>query len=318
VYTPTRGIKKAVAAVALGSLAVLASACSSSSSSSTTTTAASAPTTTTTPPIPSTVIPPQPANSAIAATVPAAIHATGNLVVALDATYPPNEFIASDGTTIVGMDADLSTAIAQTMGLKPKLVNATFDTIVAAIGAGKYNMGASSFTPTIAREKVVDFVNYFNAGEAFYVKAGAPLFTSISQLCGHAVAVESGTTEQTHAEEQAAKCVASGKPKVNVLTFQTQTEANVAVSGGRADVGYVDSPVAAYVVANSNGQFQNSGAPFNLSPYGLAVDKNGGLTAPVQAAVNLLISNGVYNQILTKWGVQAGAVTTATLNGATS
>jgi len=39
---------------------------------------------------------------------------------------------------------------------------------------------------------------------------------------------------------------------------------------------------------------------------------------PVQAAVNLLISNGVYTQILTKWGLQAGAVTTATVNGASS
>jgi len=318
VRSTTRGMKKTAAAIALGTVALVATACSSSSSSSTTTTAAPATTTTTTPPIPTTVIPTQPANSAIAATVPAAIHSTGNLIVALDASYPPNEFFASDGSTIVGMDADLSKAIAQTMGLSPKLVNATFDTIIPAISTGKYNMGASSFTPTIVREKAVDFVNYFNAGEAFYIKTGGTLFTNISQLCGHSVAVESGTTEETHAKAQSVKCAATGKPKVNVLSFGTQTEANVAVSGGRADVGYVDSPVAAYVVANSNGVFQNSGAPFNLSPYGLAVQKNGGLAAPVQAAVNLLISNGVYNQILTKWGVQAGAVTTATLNGATS
>jgi len=317
VRTPTRGMKKAAAAVALGTLAVVASACSSNSSSTTTTTAASS-TTTTTPPIPTTVIPTQPANSAIAATVPSSVHSTGNLIVALDASYPPNEFFAQDGSTIVGMDADLSKAIAQTMGLTPKLVNATFDTIVPAIAAGKYNMGASSFTPTIVREKQVDFVNYFNAGEAFYVKAGSMVFTDITQLCGHSVAVESGTTEETHAKEQGAKCTATGKAKVTVLSFTNQTEANVAVSSGRADVGYVDSPVAAYVVANSNGVFQNSGAPFNLSPYGLAVQKNSGMAAPVEAAVNLLISNGIYHQILVKWGVQAGAVAAASLNGATS
>jgi polar amino acid transport system substrate-binding protein len=316
VRTPTRGVKKAAVAVALGALAVVASACSSNSTSSTTTTAA--PTTTTTPPIPTTVIPTQPANSALAATVPAAIHSSGTLTVAMDASYPPNEFFASDGSTIVGMDADLSKAIAQTLGLTPKLVNATFDTIIPSIVSGKFNMGASSFTPTIVREKQVDFVNYFNAGEAFYVKAGSPLFTDLTALCGHSVAVESGTTEETHAKAQTATCTAAGKSKVTVLTFTTQTEANVAVSSGRADVGYVDSPVAAYVVANSNGVFQNSGAPFNLSPYGLAVQKSGGLTTPVQGAVNLLIANGVYNQILTKWGVQSGAVTTATVNGATS
>ncbi len=42
------------------------------------------------------------------------------------------------------------------------------------------------------------------------------------------------------------------------------------------------------------------------------------MATPVQAAVNLLIANGVYTQILTKWGVQSGAVTTSVVNGATS
>jgi len=319
VLTSSRGMKKAVVAVALGTVAVLSAACSSSSSSSTTTTTAPASTTTsTTPPIPTTVIPTQPANSAIAASVPASIHSTGNLTVALDATYPPNEFLASDGTTIVGMDADLSNAIAQTMGLKAKLVNATFDTIIPGLVAGKYDMGASSFTDTKAREKVVDFVDYFSAGESFYVKTGSPLITSLQALCGKAVAVESGTTEEADAKTQAAKCTATGKGKVTVLSFGTQTEANVAVSSGRADAGFADSPVAAYIVATSNGVFQNSGAPIGVAPYGLALPKSKGLTSPVQAAVNLLISNGVYTQILNKWGLQGGAVTTATVNGASS
>ncbi len=312
----TGGMKKTAAAVALGTLALVAAACSSNSSSSTTTTAPAATTTTTTPPIPTTVIPTQPANSAIAATVPASIHSSGNLVVALDASYPPNEFLASDGSTIVGMDADLSNAIAQTMGLKAKLVNATFDTIIPGIVAGKYDMGASSFTDTKAREKVVDFVDYFSAGESFYVKSGAPLVTSLQDLCGKSVAVESGTTEETDAKAQSAKCTATGKSKVDVLTFGTQTEANVAVSSGRADAGFADSPVAAYIVSTSNGVFQNSGAPIGVAPYGLALAKNKGLTSPVQAAVNLLISNGVYTQILAKWGLQAGAVTQASVNGA--
>ena len=315
--TSTRGVKKAAAALALATLAVAASACSSNSSSSTTTTGAS--TTTTAPPIPTTVIPTQPANSAIAATVPASVHSAGTLTVAMDATYPPNEFIAPDGSTIVGMDADLANAITQTLGLSAKLVNATFDTIIPGLASGKYGMGASSFTDTKARQAKVDFVDYFSAGESFYVKSGSTLnFTDITVICGHSIAVESGTTEETDAKTQAAKCVAAGKPKASVLTFSTQTEANVAVSSGRADAGFADSPVAAYIVATSNGVFQNSGPPLGVAPYGLALPKGNGMAAPVAAAVNLLITNGVYHQILVKWGVQAGAITTATVNGATS
>jgi polar amino acid transport system substrate-binding protein len=311
-------VKKAAAALALASLAVAASACSSNSSSSTTTTTGAS-TTTTAPPIPTTVIPTQPANSAIAATVPASVHSAGTLTVAMDATYPPNEFIAPDGSTIVGMDADLTNAITQTLGLHAKLQNATFDTIIPGIVSGKYGMGASSFTDTKARQGQVDFVDYFSAGESFYVKSGSTLnFTDISVICGHSIAVESGTTEETDAKTQAAKCVAAGKTKANVLVFSTQTEANVAVSSGRADAGFADSPVAAYIVATSNGVFQNSGPPLAVAPYGLALPKGNGMAAPVAAAVNLLITNGIYHQILVKWGVQAGAITTATVNGATS
>ncbi len=199
------------------------------------------------------------------------------------------------------------------------MVNATFDTIIPAIVSGKYGMGASSFTDTKARQGQVDFVDYFSAGESFYVKTGSSLnFTDISVICGHSIAVESGTTEETDAKTQAAKCVAAGKPKASVLVFSTQTEANVAVSSGRADAGFADSPVAAYIVATSNGVFQNSGPPLAVAPYGLALPKGNGMAVPVAAAVNLLISNGVYHQILVKWGVQAGAVTTATINGGTS
>ena len=313
-----RGMKRAAVALGLAAVALGAAACSSNSSSSTTTTAASAPTTTA-PPLPTTVIPPQPANPALAAAVPSSVKSAGTLTVALDASYPPNEFFAPDGTTIVGMDADLSDAIAQTLGLKAKLVNATFDTIIPGIVAGKYGMGASSFTDTLARQKVVSFVDYFSAGEAFYVKAGSNItLDGIVALCGHSVAVESGTTEETDAKAQAVKCSATGKAKVTVLTFNTQSQANLAVSSGRADAGFADSPVAAYIVSTSNGVFVNTGSPFNLAPYGLALPKGNGMATSVQGAVNALIANGVYNQILTKWGLQSGALPTATINGATS
>jgi polar amino acid transport system substrate-binding protein len=316
VFTVHRGFRKATVAVTIGAVAVLAAACSSSSSSTGTSTTAAPSTTATTVALPTTVIPTQPTDAAIAATVPAAVKSKGTIDVAMDATYAPDEFIAPDGSTIVGMDADLATAITQVLGLKAKLINATFDTIIPGIQSGKYGMGASSFTDTIARQKVVDFVDYFTAGEGFYVKSGSPLaFNGLTSLCGHTVAVESGTTEQSDAVAQGKKCTTG---KVTVLSFGNQSQANLAVSSGRADVGFADSQVAGYIVATSNGVFQNSGTAFEVAPYGLALPKGNGMAAPVQAAVNQLISNGVYNQILTKWGVQSGAVTSSVINGATS
>lgn len=312
--TRQRGLKKVATAAAIGTIAVLGAACSSNSSAPTTTAAAAS--TTTSLALPTATIPTQPADPAIAATVPAAVKSKASLTVAMDATYAPDEFIGPDGSTIVGMDADLATAITQVLGLKATLVNATFDTIIPGIQSGKYALGASSFTDTIARQKVVDFVDYFTAGEGYYVKAGSPAsFNGLASLCGHSVAVESGTTEESDARTQAKKCTGA---KLTVLSFGNQSQANLAVSSGRADLGFADSQVAGYIVATSHGVFQNSGTAFAVAPYGLAVPKGNGMAAPVQAAVNVLIGNGVYGQILAKWGVQSGAVTTSVLNGATS
>lgn len=251
-------------------------------------------------------------SSSLKSLVPAKIASKGTLNFALDATYPPDESKDSSGK-IVGLDADLADAIATQLGLKAQLTNATFDTIIPGLQSGKFDVGMSSFTDTLAREKVVDFVDYFKAGEGFYVKAGGSTkFNGLSSLCGAKVSVENGTTEQTDAQAQAKKC------KVTVLSFSDQNAANLAVSSGRADVGFADSQVADYIVKQSNGQFQSSGSAFAVSPYGIALPKGNGMAKAVQAAVAALIKSGGYAKILSKWGVSSGAITTPTVNGATS
>ena len=65
-------------------------------------------------------------------------------------------------------------ALAQALGLKAKVVNATFDSIIPGLAAHKYDLGMSSFTDTKEREKTVDFVTYFSAGTSFYEKARRP------------------------------------------------------------------------------------------------------------------------------------------------
>jgi polar amino acid transport system substrate-binding protein len=259
------------------------------------------------------------ADAASAALVPAAIKSKGSLIIALDATYPPDESIDTDGKTIIGLDADLGNDLGKVLGLKVTLTNATFDTIIPGLQDGKYDVGLSSFTDTKAREQIVDFVTYFQAGEGYYVKAGSSkTFNGLDSLCGAKVAVESGTTEQTDAQAQVKKCTAAGKPAVTVLTFSDQNAANLAVSSGRADVGFADSQVAGYIVKQSNGQFALTGTAFEVAPYGIALPKGNGMAPAVLSALKVLIANGTYTALLAKWGVQSGAITTPAINGALS
>jgi len=259
------------------------------------------------------------ADAALAAEVPAAIKAKGTLIVATEAEYAPNEFLASDGHTIIGMDPDMLTAIAEVLGLKVSFVNANFEAIIPGLAAGRYDIGASSFTDTKEREKTVDFVDYFKAGISFYAKTSAnPGVKTVADLCGKTVAVEKGTVELEEATKQSGVCTKSGKKAVTVLSFPGQNPVNLAVESGRAELGMADSPVVAYQIKQSNGQFKLIGESYEFAPYGIAIPKTSGMTTPVLEALKTLISNGKYTQILTKWGIQSGAITTPAINGATS
>jgi polar amino acid transport system substrate-binding protein len=258
----------------------------------------------------------------VAKLVPAAIKSKGTLTVAADASYAPDEYFAPDGHTVIGMDADLSKALAAAMGLKAKLVNATFDSIIPGLAAGKFDMGASSFSDTKEREKTVDFVDYASVGESFYTKAqGGTTIASIADICGKTVSVEKGTTEEADAGTQSKKCQSSGKPAVKVQSFPDQNGANLAVASGRAQLGFADEPVAVYQVKKTNGQFKLVGAAYATGPYGLAIPKNSGLAPAVQAAVKELVQNGQYAAIFKKWSLPASIVipvSAVKINGATS
>jgi polar amino acid transport system substrate-binding protein len=257
--------------------------------------------------------------AAIAQQVPAAIKSKGTLTVATEAQYAPNEFLASDGHTIIGMDPDLVTALAETMGLKATFTDAQFEAIIPGIQAGRYDLGASSFTDTKEREKKVDFVTYFNAGISFYAKSSAnPGVESIKDICGKTVGVEKGTVEQEEAEAQSKSCGKEGKKSVTVLSFPGQNQVNLAIASGRAEVGLADSPVVAYQIKQSKGQFKLVGKTYGFAPYGLAVPKNSGLAQPLLAALKELIANGKYKAILEKWGIQEGAISEPKINGAIS
>jgi polar amino acid transport system substrate-binding protein len=260
---------------------------------------------------------PSKSNSKVVAEVPARVKAKGTLTVATDATYPPNEFVAGDGHTVIGWDPELINALGASMGLKVKIVNAPFDSILPGLASGKYDIGMAGFTDTKEREKTVDFVTYFSAGTSLYVKTqGGPAISTLSDLCGRKVAVEKGTVQQNYATGQSKKCKAAGRPAVDVQTFPDQNGANLALSSGRADVGMADSAPAAWLTKQSGGRLKVVGKPFGTAPYGVAVPKGTGMPKPVLDALKVTMANGTYGAILRKWGIQDGAIPHPVINGA--
>ncbi|MFE9422880.1 ABC transporter substrate-binding protein [Kitasatospora sp. NPDC006697] len=265
-------------------------------------------------------IPTPTAVASLVAQLPPDVKSGGKLVVATDASYAPNEFKDASGN-IVGMDVDLAKAIAQTLGLTADVQNATFDSIIPGMTAQKYQMSLSSFTDTKDREASVDMVTYFSAGTGTAVKKGNPNKVDPSDLCGKKVAVQTGTTQADEIKNVInPACQKAGKPTVpnDGDKFDLQTDVTTALVSGRDDAMLADSPVVDYAVQQTNGQLQTLGSVTDTAPYGVVLPKGTALTQAVQGAVQSLMANGIYQDILKKWGVQAGAVTTSSVNAATS
>ncbi|WP_327680583.1 ABC transporter substrate-binding protein [Kitasatospora sp. NBC_00458] len=260
------------------------------------------------------------ADDKLAALVPADVKSSGKIVVGTDASYAPNEF-KDDSGKIVGMDVDLANAVAAKLGLKADVQDSQFTAIIPGIQSNKFQLGMSSLTDNKEREQTVDLVTYFNAGSAIAVKKGNPDKISADDLCGKKIAVQTGTTQaQEITDTRSPACVKAGKPGVvnDGDKFDLQTDVTNAVVSGRDQAMMADSPVVDYAIKQSGGQLEKLGATYDSAPYGIALAKGSALAPAVQGAVQSLIDDGTYKQILSKWGVEAGALDKSTLNGAVS
>jgi len=247
-----------------------------------------------------------------AALLPDDIASAGVIVVGIDPNYAPNEY-KNDAGDPIGWEVDLGDAVAAKLGVKMEYRSSGFDKIIPSITGETYDIGLSSFTDNVEREAIVDFVNYYDAG----IQWAQPVDGTVDpdNACGLTVAVQATTYEET--EELPAKsqaCTDQGLEAIDILKFETQDEATNALALGRADAMSADSPITQYAVSQVDDKIELAGDAFDVAPYGIAVAKGSELTAAIQAALQSLVDDGTYGDILAEWGVEDGGIEEITIN----
>lgn len=268
-----------------------------------------------------------PEAAAPVATIPADKLAQANhLLICTDFPYPPQEFFDENGEP-QGLDVDLGTEIAARLGLKVQFVNSVFDTIIAAVNSGKCDIIISAQNITAERQKQVSMIPYFQAGQSFLVLKGNPdQITGPADLCGKGAAAESGTTEADYLQgtgDYAEKgltqeCTKAGKPAIDVVVTQKDTDALQQLQAGKVAIYFTDSPVAAYYTVQHPDQFELAGQVLETVQEGISVpcgaeDCTGQPLSPVgqavETALKSMMADGTYTKILEKWNLTNGAVT---------
>ena len=243
---------------------------------------------------------------------PERIKAAGTLIVCSDVSYPPEEFYAADGSTAQGSDVDIADEIAKRWGVAVEVDNTPFDGIIAALKAKKCDMILSGMNSTDERKKEVDFVDYLKVGQGLLVPAGNPKnIRTLDDLSGKAVAVQLGTSNKDVLDAKDAELKAAGKPGIDVVGFEKDTDAFQQLALGRVDVFSTDSPVVAYYnsLPENAGKFEVGGTPIDPIAIGVALRKDDtGMKDAVQAVIDAMYADGTLKAIVDKWGMTDAVV----------
>ncbi|WP_127127455.1 ABC transporter substrate-binding protein [Georgenia sp. SYP-B2076] len=251
-------------------------------------------------------------DDAIAAMLPADFD--GTLTVGDNLQYAPAEFFGgADGQTPSGYDVDLAHALGRVLGAEVEVNHAEFASIIPAIGT-QYDVGIASFSVAPERIAQANMISYVQVGSTFSVRTGNPEGLDPADLCGTTMGVQTGTVQDEGADGLSAACEEQGAEPIEVLRYSSQADVTTNLVGGKIDVMYADSPVGQYAAVQTGGQVEQLGDVQDAAPQGIVVAKdNTELTAAVQAAMQKLMDDGTWQDILDGWGV-TGALSTAELN----
>jgi len=254
------------------------------------------------------------ANAKARAQLPEYIRRIGKLIIAVDATYPPNEFKDIGGLP-AGWEVELLRAASAELGVEPEFMQVEFTKIIPGISSGIYDVGLASMFDTPERRKQVQMVNYYSAGILWAQRSGQDK-VSPDQACGLTVAVQRDTFEETtDLPGRNRDCLAQSKPKINILTYVNQSDATQALELGRVNALVADSPVTLYSVMQSKGKLVVAGKVYSTLKYGLPVRQGSKLSLALNSALQALVDSGKYLHILSSWGVQSGGVSKISING---
>lgn len=225
---------------------------------------------------------------------------TKKLTLATSADFPPYEYVADDGS-YAGIDVEIAGKIAEKMGMELEVVNMNFNSIVASVSTGKYDMGMAGLTVTEDRLQSVDFSNpYANGVQAIIVKEGSEI-ESVDDLYAEGASYKVGAQISTTGAIYFATDIEDGLTTCTLQEFNTGADAILALSSGKIDCVIIDNePAKSFVAANEGLKILDT--EYTNEDYAICVAKgNTELLDKINAALQELIDDGTVQSIIDKY-----------------
>ncbi|WP_221076476.1 transporter substrate-binding domain-containing protein [Agarivorans aestuarii] len=225
------------------------------------------------------------------------ITESGELRACFDAGYMPFEMKAKNGQ-FIGFDIDLGKQMARAMGVKYVPVNTAWDGIIPTLLTGKCHLIMGGMTITPQRNMQVNFADpYVVIGQSILLSPKLEdKVTSYRDLNSdqYTVVTKLGTTGEGAIKRYI--------PKAKVNLFETQSEAVLEVTNGKADAFIYDLPFNAIYAAENQGQLTHLDQPFTFEPLGWAVRQGDpDFLNFLNGYLRQIKGDGTYDRIYDKW-----------------
>ncbi|MBA7699463.1 ABC transporter arginine-binding protein 1 [subsurface metagenome] len=222
-------------------------------------------------------------------------------IVASELAWPPFEWKDEAGNA-VGFDLDVMREIAEVEGYKIEIVDVAWDTIIAGVVAGKYDIGASGFTIKPKRAEQVDFSEpYYLSDQAVLIRkdSGLNIITALSE--GRKVGAQTGTTG---ADWIKYNLVEQGV-KVELQRYESYPLAVLDLINKNIDAVIQDEPASKAFVAQEE-TIEIAGIIVTGEEFGFLVQKGDpyGLLLKINRGMKKLKASGVWNRLTTKYFVE--------------
>jgi len=252
--------------------------------------------------------------------LPAKIKAGGELVIGALMDVPPVDFYSMDGDP-TGINPDLAAAVGDLLGVKVSFRQYDFAGLRPALQAGQIDLIWDSMNDTVARQEVLDFIDYMAAPDTLLLAAGNPQhIQSLGDMCGMRVATVRGAAQINRVEAASDACMTHGEEAIELKLFGSAGDGRLQVQTGRVDAFIGNGPVLFYLAKTADDGKTFSALKLEddrAAYYGIAFRKEDTqLRKAVVTALQVLMDGGEYEAVLRKYGLDDLALSQPLINSA--
>ena len=213
------------------------------------------------------------------------------LIMATNASFPPYEY--KEGEGYAGIDVEIAGEIAKKLGMELEIKDVEFDSIIAGVQSGKFDMGMAGMTVTEERLQNVNFSDTYAKGvQVIIVKEGSTI-AGPDDLADKMIGVQQSTTGHIYAS--------GDYGEDHVTPYKTGNDAVQALVAGKVDAVIIDNePAKSYVAANEGLKILDTA--YAEEDYAICIAKeNTDLLDKINAALAALTADGTIPAIIEKY-----------------